>query len=138
MRCWDDYGRTWRWEQQAAQKANREDRTRCCNALCLDHLEGRENLHYDKRTLVAEAFVPSTRYSGWIRSGNRFCQEAEVNHACEVENADGRPMFPPGGILELVTCTLVEVVIALGRLEIAARARSEDGGREENASQSEP
>lgn len=86
---------------------------------------------------MEEAFAPLTRHSDWHRSENRFVREVEANHACEVENAAGKPLFPPGGILELVTCTLVGVVIALGRREIAAQAWSEDGGREENASQSE-
>lgn len=121
-----------------AQKAVREDRTHCI-ALCLDRSEGRESLHYDKRTLVEEeAFAPLTRYSGWNRSGNHFFREVEANHVCEVENAGGRPAFPPGGILELVTRTLAGVVIGLGRQEIAALALSEDGGWEESESQSEP
>lgn len=128
------------------RRANREDRTRC-DALCLDrldrldrldHLEGRENLHYDKQTLVEEAFAPWTNCSEWYRSENRFVREVEANHVCEVENAAGRSLFPLEGILGLGTCTLVGVVIGLGRREIVAQAWSEDGGWEENASQSEP
>ena len=123
-----------------AQKVNREDRNRY-NALCwdrLDRLEGRENLHCDRLTLVEEAFAPSTNGLGWNRSGNRSSLEVEANHACEVENADGRPSFPLEEILELVTCTLVGVVIGLDKLEIAAQELSEDGGQEENASQGGP
>lgn len=126
MHCWDDYGQTWRWEQQAARKANRGDKTHCCIALGLDHSEDRGNLRYDKRTLVEEAFAPSTSCSEWIHSDNHFFREVEVNHAGEVENADGRPKLPPGGILELVTCTLVGLVIGLGRQGIAALVWSED------------
>lgn len=125
------------------QRANREDRPRC-DALCLDHsdhLEGRESLHYDKRSSVEEAFAPLTNYSERYRSENRFVRfvrEVEANHACEGENAAGRSLFPREGILGLGTCTLVEVVIGLGRREIVAQAWSEGGDWEENASQSEP